>query len=279
MNSYPIVLAQGIARFDFLREFFVSRLSRLRPESVFSDHFHYFRNIASHLRANDFEVQHTSVSWAARVGQRSRELRDEVSRVLAATGKQRVNIIAHSMGGLDARHMIVDEGMAEKVASLTTIGTPHAGTSFADWGLANRGDQIIRALEGLIDLDGFFDLSTEACSEFNRRAREAEAASGVFYQAYGSFQERDGVFRLLRPSWDIIHEREGANDGLVPLGSQMWPAEESEGVRVERKEFPVQADHLNQAGWWDSGEEQARDEYEGAIKAVYLDIARNLPAD
>ena len=42
-----------------------------------------------------------------------------------------MHLIAHSMGGLDARHMIVREGMAERVASLTTVGTPHNGTPVA----------------------------------------------------------------------------------------------------------------------------------------------------
>jgi triacylglycerol esterase/lipase EstA (alpha/beta hydrolase family) len=42
-----------------------------------------------------------------------------------------VHIIAHSMGGLDARHLIVDiVTMADKVGTLATIGTPHLGTSF-----------------------------------------------------------------------------------------------------------------------------------------------------
>jgi len=44
----------------------------------------------------------------------------------------RVHILAHRMGGLDARWVIVQEGMADKIASLTTIATPHRGTTLGD---------------------------------------------------------------------------------------------------------------------------------------------------
>ena len=39
-------------------------------------------------------------------------------------GCEKVNIIAHSKGGLDSRYMITHLGLADKVASLTTVATP-----------------------------------------------------------------------------------------------------------------------------------------------------------
>src|SRR5438874_2494875 len=44
----------------------------------------------------------------------------------------KVNLVAPSMGGLDCRDMISSLGMADKVASLTTVGTPHHGSPVAD---------------------------------------------------------------------------------------------------------------------------------------------------
>ncbi len=41
----------------------------------------------------------------------------------------RVHIIAHSMGGLDSRWVLIQPGMADRIASLTTIATPHRGTT------------------------------------------------------------------------------------------------------------------------------------------------------
>lgn len=44
----------------------------------------------------------------------------------------RAHIIAHSMGGLDARWVLTQPGMADKIASLTTIATPHQGTTLGN---------------------------------------------------------------------------------------------------------------------------------------------------
>ena len=119
---YPIVLAHGIARFDVLLR------DLLRDEDMSDDRTHYFRRIRSTLQGAGFPTYHSSVPWAESVAVRSRALRANVEQVLAATGAQKVHIIGHSMGGLDARHMLFDgraDGIHERVASLTTIGTPH----------------------------------------------------------------------------------------------------------------------------------------------------------
>jgi triacylglycerol lipase len=46
-----------------------------------------------------------------------------------------VNLIAHSMGGLDSRFAITSLGYGDRVASLTTISTPHRGSRMADMSL------------------------------------------------------------------------------------------------------------------------------------------------
>lgn len=51
-----------------------------------------------------------------------------------------VNFIAHSMGGLDVRHLISTIRPTNyKPLSLTSIGTPHRGSPFMDWCAANIG--------------------------------------------------------------------------------------------------------------------------------------------
>ncbi len=277
--SYPIVLAHGIARFDVLRK--QMEAMGLLTGITGSDALHYFRNIKTFLHARGFTVCHSNVSFAAGIEQRARELAGQVESICAQHGK--VHIIGHSMGGLDARHMIVDiPGMDAKVASLTTVGTPHLGTSFADWGIGRGGDELIRALEGILDLKGFACLTTAACEEFNRRAEASEAANAVVYQAYASCQERYRVLGPLQPSWQIIQDREGENDGLVPVRSQLWCAElAGDGKRkaVGQHRFPLPADHFNQVGWWDIREwlaGQGPAGYEAAIQAVYLRIAQSV---
>jgi triacylglycerol lipase len=46
---------------------------------------------------------------------------------------EKVNIIAHSKGGLDSRYAIWKYNLENKVASLTTISTPHHGSEIADF--------------------------------------------------------------------------------------------------------------------------------------------------
>ncbi len=287
----PIVLAHGIARFDILHELLKEKLSL--PENELEDKFEYFKGIKSHLEADGFKVFHTNQEFAGSVALRAEQLKARINEVIAQEGVDRVHVITHSMGGLDARHMIVDLGMADRVQSLTTIAAPHLGTILADHILdGNAGAFLARILGQVINVDGFQDLRVTACEQFNERAEDEEARNGVFYQTYASSEELKLVFLPLIPSWIFIQEQKGRNDGLVDFASQQWKKElvASDGTRkqIVRKEFPFPADHLNEIGWWDPQEalnpipgfgslfKQAA-EYERKVRDVYLDIARNLP--
>lgn len=288
-NRFPIVLAHGIARFDILRELLIE-LTGI-PDDEFGDRYHYFKGIKSHLEENGFEAHHTSVDFSGPVDLRARQLSEQVNRILHGRPDDKVHIIAHSMGGLDARHMIVDiDGMADRVASVTTIGTPHLGTSFADFGITHGGSAVVRGLAPFISLEGFNDLTTAACEAFNRRARDNEASNKVVYRTYASSEDRDLVFLPLQLSWLIINRFEGENDGLVSVKSQQWEHEltGSDGSRksIGQFRFSVPADHLNEVGWWDLQEinplldllnaPKLAGEYERKIKAIYLEIANKL---
>ena len=81
---------------------------------------------------------------------------------------QRVHLIAHSMGGLDARYMITKLDMAPRIVSLTTIGTPHHGSPIADLVSAGTQPLLRRFVEHLgVDVRGLADLTTAACQRFN----------------------------------------------------------------------------------------------------------------
>ena len=58
------------------------------------------------------------------------ELAAHIERVVEATGQPRVVLVCHSMGGIAARLYLAEHG-AERVASLVTIASPHAGTLLA----------------------------------------------------------------------------------------------------------------------------------------------------
>lgn len=58
------------------------------------------------------------------------DLKDIVNSILSTTHSDRVNMVAHSKGGLDARWYIADKAAnpIDKVANLIMIGTPNSGT-------------------------------------------------------------------------------------------------------------------------------------------------------
>lgn len=58
-------------------------------------------------------------------------LAEEVERVCAETGEERVHIVGHSLGGLIARYYVQVLDGDERTATLVTIGTPHHGTTLA----------------------------------------------------------------------------------------------------------------------------------------------------
>lgn len=288
-NNYPITLSHGIARFDFLSDYFIHNLALFGLDVTdATDQGNYFKGIRNFLRSQGFDVHSTRVSFAAGVNQRSEDLRNEVNRILTETGKEKVHIIGHSMGGLDARHMIVEKGMADRVASLTTIGTPHNGTSFADWGIANGGSEVIKLVSKVVHIEGLNDLTRASCQTFNDAARNAEASNDVVYKTYAATEDLLTTFTPLQLSWTIINKEEGDNDGLVPLTSQQWQSEikgdDGKVKQVEQKKFTVPADHLNEVGWWDLNElvhlkfhlniKQAARDYEQKIKDTYLEIAK-----
>ena len=249
-QKHPVVLAHGIARFDVLLEILKQKLKL--PDTELGERFHYFKGIKPHLEAHGFTVFHPNQDFAGAVELRSGQLKQRVEEALTVSGASKVHIIAHSMGGLDARRMIVDLGMADKVASLTTIGTPHRGTILADHVLSQGGVLLMDFLNRVTNVDGFTDLTIASCERFNRRAEDSEASNGVVYQTYASAEDFRRVFAPLIPSWLFIREQEGRNDGLVPFTSQQWTEEIIAGADGGRKKVCDKvsrtAEHLNQVG-------------------------------
>ncbi|MBX5482708.1 MAG: alpha/beta fold hydrolase [Myxococcaceae bacterium] len=221
---HPVVLAHGILGFDKVG---VGGLAEAA----------YFRGVAPRLTKLGAKVYAFQVRPSASVAARAEDLRLAVQ----ALGEERVNVIAHSMGGLDARYAVAKLGLADKVASITTIGTPHHGTPLADlgtnlWGLAPAARRLLEAMG--VDVSGFFDLTTERMRQFNA---EVPDVRGIFY---GSYVARTSgglatTHPLLVPTWKLIRERAGDNDGLVPVHSQQW------GERLGE----IEADHWAQIGW------------------------------
>jgi len=97
-------------------------------------------------------IEAPTVPAAESVERRGAALKEQIEAILNRFPPgTRAHIVAHSMGGLDSRWVLAQEGMADRITSLTTIATPHRGTTLGD--LAYDELPIIRSagsvLEGL----------------------------------------------------------------------------------------------------------------------------------
>ncbi len=276
--TFPIVLAHGVCRFDILWN---ESLAVDNNDDPSIDRLHYFRGVRTMLKDKGYDVYHSSVAWAADVDHRAGELKQNILSILDKTGAQKVNIIAHSMGGLDTRHMMFndrDTGKThERIASLTTISTPHAGSPFADWGLNNLSQIPFLLKKAGLDVDAFQDLRTESCKAFNERPEvmdfELRCETNTIFQTYAGRQKYWGIFNLLKSPFRIIEEKEGENDGLVSVQSAKWRDEYFKGTLDE-------TDHLNELGWWDVSQlmkGEKPDELLQRIHEFYATVARDLP--
>src|SRR3954451_22909982 len=153
----PIVLQHGLFGFADIK---VGKLK-----------FSYFHGIDRAILDRGHPVFISRVHPTSSIELRARQLRAQILTQLRALGrpKDRVIIIAHSMGGLDARYMISRLRMAARVAALITLSTPHRGSPYADWCLRNLGKRMggLKLINFLhLNLHAVRDLTTEECAKF-----------------------------------------------------------------------------------------------------------------
>ena len=272
--TYPIVLAHGVCRFDALLNDALDLDNNDDPEL---DNLHYFKGIRTMLKQKGYVVYHSNVAWAAGVEKRADDLKENLLKILKETRAEKINIIAHSMGGLDARHMMFndrnDGEIHQRVASLTTISTPHEGSPFADWGLDNLTLLHLLIQKLGVDLSALKDLRTDICKTFNEHqdVKEFEKAckGTIKFQTYAGKQNFWGVFTGLKIPFEIIRKTEGENDGMVSVRSARWRDEYFKGTLDK-------TDHLNEMGWWAPDQllaDESPDELLARIHSFYAGIA------
>jgi triacylglycerol lipase len=178
----------------------------------------YFSHLRPFLRERGIEALYPNVEPTGGVAERAEQLRD----LIRHWTDEPINLIAHSMGGLDARYLITHLGMADRVASLMTVATPHRGTAVADWFCLNFRSRVplLLTLEAFgINVDGFRDCRTDMCRTFNDRIPDDPR---VCYFSYTAAVPSSRVSPLLRRAWNILTPAEGPNDGLVSMHSAAW---------------------------------------------------------
>ncbi len=217
----PLVFCHGMLGYSVLK---------LRPVDLEK----YFNGLRELLTERGFRVLMPQLGRTHSIEQRAEQLKRAIGRWTS----EPVNVVAHSMGGLDARFLITKLDMADRIVSLTTVATPHHGSSFADWFVErfDRDVPLLRSLERIgLEVDGFHDCTRAASRVFNEAVPNSPR---VRYFSYSSFQVARKIPPVLRRSHSLIARAEGPNDGLVSELSARW------GEHVAT----LRADHISLVG-------------------------------
>lgn len=294
--KYPIVLCHGLSGFDTL---VLLKMPQLKPNAKKRDlgidenlgkvsfevarsvqnsnlMFNYWYGIEDALRKAGVEVITAKVAPFDSISHRAQLL----DMLLSETSKNypgmklgervKVNLIGHSMGGLDARYLISKIQSAKspyEVVSLTTIGTPHRGSEVADFvmRMVSR-DKLLSAVCPV----AISQLTTEYLAQFNL---EVKNDPNVGYFSFGALMNPSGL-KFFRPTYEIIRgsiERTGSafveNDGMVSVSLARWGNYEGTLDNV---------DHLDLINWTISLPFPKVELQKFNPIALYLDIADTL---
>lgn len=213
-TKYPILMVHGV----FFRDY---------------RYINYWGRIPRELARNGAVVYYGRQQSAAAVEDSGRELAERIRQIAEETGCEKVNIIAHSKGGLDSRAAISHWGMAPYVATLTTINTPHRGCIFAEYLLGKVPEAARQKIAAAYNatmrklgdenpdfLAAVADLTESACLARNQVTPDDP---GVVYESVMSYCEKaaHGKFPL-NMTHPIVKHFDGKNDGLVSVESAKW---------------------------------------------------------
>ncbi|THH09198.1 hypothetical protein EW145_g2195 [Phellinidium pouzarii] len=228
----PIVFCHGLLGFDS-----VQIGPAIAPMNV-----SHWRGIKEVLEARGIEVLITRVPATSSPVERAKVLESKISEVYPGRA---VHLIGHSMGGLDCRYLTTHLIQRKfRVLSITTIATPHRGSSFADHFIATLGKERFPSFVSLLDLlpngggDGsaFESLTIGAMRKFNEETPDVKS---VKYFSWGAVVE-PGLFDAFKWPHSVVLEKEGPNDGLVSVASSRW------GTYLGTLE---DVNHLDLVGW------------------------------
>ena len=194
--------------------------------------FNYWGRIPKALEENGATIFYGHQEGWATIQNNAETLKNTIMKVLEETGAKKVNIIAHSKGGLDSRYAISKLGMDKYVASLTTMNTPHHGVKMANY-ILKLPDWLFRFITysvngtfrqyGDINPDfaaAAYDFTTERAALFNQKCPNSP---NVFYQSYTSVLKNIfSDYILLFPYIFISLTDSKQNDGLVTAESAKW---------------------------------------------------------
>jgi triacylglycerol lipase len=259
---YPIVLAHGFFGFE---------------QFAGGDFLTYFYGVKEHLAAEgETQVYTPAVDPFNSSDYRGDQLILRIEEILTETGHEKVNLIGHSQGGLDAR--AVAHKRPDLIASVVTFATPHYGSPVADIALQLVDDpdyqDILNELLKLIGAPLYDEIGNETdvfkplylfsqpgSAEFNMKHPDAP---GVFYASVTGRSDDSAGGEECQPDvpQSFIKEWDSVLDPIDPalllmeavVDGGFGKSEPNDGlVRVVDARWGhfwgcVPADHLDQVG-------------------------------
>jgi triacylglycerol lipase len=263
-QSAPIVLVHGI--FGFTR-------IAIKGFKIGD----YFREIPDALRRDGHIVPDPpQTNRAGSVAERAQDLKNYFTDPdrRDVVGKK-VHIIAHSMGGLDARFMISKLGMADRALSLTTIATPHHGSPIANAVVKATEPGLTQLLGSLgVDVKATLDLTTEACEQRNREV--LDEAGVAYFSIAGQFvpPKKFLIFGkskgVLGPTYDLIAKTENNNDGVVSV----WSATMGRPAWTHLDTWNV--NHFREINWGTNGVPSWREKRDQSVVEKYRALVKQI---
>jgi triacylglycerol esterase/lipase EstA (alpha/beta hydrolase family) len=237
-TRYPIVMVHGFSGFK-----------NIGP-------IEYFYRVPETLTSMGYDVHIAKLDPYNSTEVRGPQLKGFIEEVLDKTGAYKVNLIAHSQGGLDSRYVISGLMMADRIGALITIATPHYGTPLADYILSDPTGVGKAALDAMLTIMGAaLDSESRAnamaslrslsvayvTQEFNKRYPDDKRVRYFSYTGRTCWAWEDcgdTVDTEIALTYGILRSQVGDNDGIVPTDSGIWG--EFLGV--------LKADHFDEVG-------------------------------
>lgn len=224
-TKYPLLLVHGVALRDKVLD------------------IKYFGRIPDYLRSQcGIEVFDGGQDAFSISAINAAQLRDRILEITDKFGYEKVNVIAHSKGGIDVRFMFhLNEGLLfngrtinDRVATFTTLSTPHRGSALADYLLPRFGPLLQELVAFYLDIFGSLQgdtrdsdakdaltmLSSQSMNEWNAQFHDLDGIKGIYCQSWASDIGGSIEDKILQTTSAIL-DKEGftVNDGAVQESS------------------------------------------------------------
>lgn len=211
-TKYPLVLVHGVGFRDL-------------------KYINYWGRIPKELVRNGATVYYGNQEAWGTVEYNAQDIKDKILEIIKETGAEKVNVIAHSKGGLDARYMVSKLDMGNYVASLTMVSTPHRGCKFVDV-VSNMPNKLYKGISKIFDKyysvlgdknPDFYTASSQFTTHNSKKFNEVvKDVDGVYYQSYATVVKNMFSDYVVTIPYILVKLTEGENDGLVSINSAKW---------------------------------------------------------